>query len=79
MIYVDPSLSSFCFQKFWSQASDTIQQFSKVTRYLMDTIGQQGGLEEHRPVSPAIKDSSRVQTISDGDQEFEILNDKEVG
>ena len=62
-------------QKWWSQASDTIQNFSKVTRYLMDTIGQQGGLEEHRPIRPEIEDHCATQNTSEG---FEILNDREV-
>ena len=62
-------------QKWWNQASDTIHQFSKVTRYLMDTIGQQGGLEDHRPVAPEIKDNCRIRTSSG---EFELLSDREV-
>lgn len=41
----------------------------------MDTIGQQGGLEEHRPILPEIEDHCVVQSTSEG---FEILNDKEV-
>lgn len=44
----------------------------------MDTIGQQGGLEERRPVSPALNDARRDRITSDGDQGFEILNEKEV-
>lgn len=45
----------------------------------MDTIGQPGpvGLEEHRPVSPAVN-SDRTRTTSDGDHEFEILHEGEV-
>ena len=64
-------------QKIWSQASGTLQQFSKVTRLLMDTIGPQGGLEEHRPISPAMRSIERPRTTSNGDQGFEILSDRD--
>ena len=46
----------------------------------MDTIGQPGpvGLEEHRPVSPAVNNDNRARTTSEGDHEFEILHEGEV-
>lgn len=60
--------------KWWNHASGTFQQFSKVTRYLMDTIGQQGGLEDYRPSPPEETRTCPVRSVSDG---FEMLSDKE--
>eukprot|EP00794_Sanderia_malayensis_P012824 gene12824-14140_t len=62
--------------KLWSSTYGTLQQFSKVTRFLMDTIGQPGGLEEHRPVSPALR-NGQAKLSSEEEHEFEILHDRD--
>ncbi len=42
----------------------------------MDTIGP-GGLEEHRPLSPAMKRKTETKPTP-ADQDFEMLHDQEV-